>query len=129
MRPKMIWPHGTVNRYNKGCTCDECRQANRIYKYKLALGHKTRIFVSPTYARNHIQFLLTNGWSLRSLAAHTGFAFTTLQSVASGRTKRIEQKTEQRILATHTLGAPYEKKPPHGGRTPLWLGEPVEVEA
>lgn len=90
------------------------------------MGHKTRIFVSATYARRHIRFLLTSGWSLRTLSKHLGLSFTTLQAVASGKRTQIEEHTENRIMGAHTLYAPFKNKAPNGGRTPKWAGEKEE---
>lgn len=119
----MTSPHGTIARYANGkCHCEKCRLANKIYKAKYrARGATTRKFVPAYHARQHLHFLLTHGWSARKLAEHLGLEYCTIQAIANTR-KRIEARTEERILAAHTLGAPYVGKNVRGHRS-AWQRE------
>jgi hypothetical protein len=39
--------HGIRSRYNKGCRCDECREANRVGNYELTLQRRQRAGMPP----------------------------------------------------------------------------------
>lgn len=68
-------PHGTRSRYRSGCSCDECRRANREYKRQLAQRG-----VAPNHGTNSGY----NNYGCRCKActrAHRDYEFLTLHNV------------------------------------------------
>ena len=100
--------HGTLGKYTSGkCRCPLCQSANTKHMRRYRKGVRLREFVPADETREHLRFLVLNGWSLRLLAKHLGLSFLTLRTIAAGDRKRVERRTEEKILAAHTFDAPY----------------------
>ena len=82
-------------------------------------GFRLRDLVPADETRDHLRFLVLNGWSLRLLSEPLGLSLHTLRQVASGARKKVERRTEEKILATHTFDAPYRGRGIAGQR-PNW---------
>ena len=84
---------GTRGRYNRGCRCRECTQANRVY----GLAHwraknPDRLRVHAAYARTLLARLAAVGVTLSLAAKRTGLHRSTLRAIA--KRKQVAKKTE-----------------------------------
>lgn len=59
--------------------------------------------VRASSARSHLQWLATQGVGSRTVAQRTGLARTTIQAIASGRTRRVMSSTADRIMSVHRM--------------------------
>lgn len=99
-------PHGTYTRYvTDRCRCEPCRRANRDYERARAARVEPP-YVSAAPAREHLQWLATQGVGLKTVARRSGVPHGTLSKLVYGdRTrgmapsKRIRPATAERILA------------------------------
>lgn len=111
--------HGTHARYvlgpneagqtGKGCRCEPCRQANTAYERERKRRAEPA-YVAAGPARQHIQWLSTQGVGLKRVAQISGVSHGALWKLVYGKngrpSKRIRPQTAQRILAvTPSAGA------------------------
>lgn len=102
---------GTRSGYVKGCRCDACRAAHRVYnrewlrkEARIRYGIEDRVdpYVDATPAREHIIWLQSQGMGRRSVAKHARLVPSTVQKIRDGIRKHIRAETEARILAVNT---------------------------
>lgn len=117
-RPVKVRAHGTHACYvfgitgadtKKGCRCEPCRTAHRIYNRDLCRNYTRSAwgveeirpgrYVPAGPARNHLAWLRSQGVGLRAVAERSGVGRTSLTKLASGESRRITARTEDRILA------------------------------
>lgn len=86
--------------YKKGCRCDLCVDVTHRYEktLRLDLQRGVRRLVPPDRARRHVDFLVANGMSRRSIAHAAGYNDDTGLNVMLNR-NRIRKATEERILS------------------------------
>lgn len=104
--------HGTHSGYSKGCRCDECRAAHRVYernasrrRRRVAYGiesHNPRLIDSKE-TRDHISFLASNGIGLGAIAKQVGTQRSTIQYIRKGKYERISVKLANKILAVPAI--------------------------
>ena len=56
--------HGTRSRYNAGCSCDDCREAQRLYITQLKRRLHARLLDDPTQVRHGSRSTYIN-WGCR----------------------------------------------------------------
>ena len=98
---------GTRARYVRGCRCEPCTVANRVYARELD-RHKRRVahgiedpvvrFVDATETREHLLWLRSFGVGKRTVHKLTGISTTTLWEIARGDTLKVHPDTETKIL-------------------------------
>lgn len=84
------------------CSCAPCRERlrvyNRDYMRDLRADPGPRLVdAAPTRAR--LLELRAAGWTLKEIAARSGYALPTLASVSSGRTRRVRTVMAEDITA------------------------------
>jgi len=107
--------HGTIACYRwgvaygkqdwrKGCRCQDCRTAVKIYNVKLNRRRERgeEILHDATEVREHILWLRTQNVGMRAIEAATGLRRGTIGKIASGQTKRCRAETIAKILAVGT---------------------------
>lgn len=72
--------HGTLTRYNRGCSCLACCDAHNAYAAEYKADPLPR-WVDVTPVREHIHRLYDAGYSRGSIAAATGISFGTLRII------------------------------------------------
>jgi hypothetical protein len=102
--------HGTRTNYVKGCRCEPCTLANRVYERERD-RHARRVaygievpqvrFVNAKETREHLIWLQSIGIGLRTVAKETGLGRTALTEIRKGITRRVAVETEAKILALH----------------------------
>ena len=98
---------GTRARYVRGCRCEPCTAANRVYARELD-RHKRRVahgiedpvvrFVDATETREHLLWLRSFGVGKRTVHKLTGISTTTLWEIVRGDTLKVHPDTETKIL-------------------------------
>lgn len=93
----------------KGCRCEECRDANRAYERERA-RRVAPPFVDAGRARDHVEWLRTQGVGVKAVAKAAGVSTGSLSKLVYGRgdrgpTKRIRPETEAAILAVRPSDA------------------------
>ncbi len=95
--------HGTRTGYVKGCTCQECTDANRTKEAeraaRAAAGGPTTDLVDAGSARTHLERLVAAGAAQKALARACNLNVKTIVEILSAETKRILPETEAVILA------------------------------
>jgi hypothetical protein len=114
----MTLKHGTHSYYSKGCRCEECRLAHRIYE-RNAKRRRTHIqygFISPEPkfvdagpTREHIHFLRGHGIGLGTIAKNAGVHRSNVQRIVRGQQARVSLGLEKRVLAIPSLAIPENK--------------------
>ena len=117
--------HGTRAMYVvERCRCDDCRQAVREYERERTARIEPA-YVSAEPAREHMQFLSTQGVGLKQVAAISGVSTGALSKLifgdsARGRgpSKRIRPETLAKILAVTPADIADGSRVPAG---PVWV--------
>lgn len=109
--PKPI-RHGEHAGYSRGCRCDDCRTAHRIYnrdrlrvirRWEQGIGPEpVSRMVSPYRSRRHLQWLKTKGVSINAVSLASGINEATLKKIRSGKSKYVWRTTQDAILAVHS---------------------------
>lgn len=86
--------HGTRSTIRAGCHCHLC-----VLVAETTPVHMDHTLVPSGHARAHLEQLLTSGWTIRTLATHTGYGVSTLYEIRSGRHSSIRDTTAEDILA------------------------------
>lgn len=112
----MTWVHGTRRCYvHMPCRCRPCTDAHTLAINKYRGGRREREFMPADEVRRHARHLLKARpgdpktgtlvseyrWTQRTLGEHIGMGHESLGSFLAGRTKRIEKRFGEAILATH----------------------------
>ena len=101
--PAESFSHGTRGRYVKGCRCEPCTIANRVYARERYRARRLKGdwngLVSAEDARRHLLRLSRAGVGIRSVQAASDVSRTILVEVKQGRRTQIRRRTERRILA------------------------------
>lgn len=95
-------PHGTRGRYNSGCRCDECREANRMYerqRIRRALRGDVNPLVDAEPVREHILALRKKGIGTRTIAEYSEVGRTCITEIAAGRKTKVRKKTSDAIMS------------------------------
>lgn len=83
------------------CRCPACTEAVRIanaeYRRKTHHGLK-RLTVNARQARKHLEYLHSQGYSARTLAALTGIRHSVFHDISTQQVTRIHLKTHEKIL-------------------------------
>lgn len=100
--------HGEHAGYARGCKCDACMEAHRVYnrermrihrRYKQGIGPKPiSRWISPDVTQRHLLWLKTKGLSINAIALQTGLNEQTLKKIRSGKSKYVERETEAKVL-------------------------------
>lgn len=100
--------HGTHNAYSKGCRCDECRAAHRVYERNASRRRRRVMYGIETYqprlvdaqpARDHVIFLTSKGIGLGAIAKQVGTQRSTIQYIKKGKYPRLSAKMSEKILS------------------------------
>lgn len=98
---------GTRARYVRGCRCEPCTVANRVYARELDRHHRRVAYgieepvvrlVDATETREHLLWLRSFGVGKRTVHKLTGISTTTLWEIARGDTLKVHPDTETKIL-------------------------------
>lgn len=65
-------PHGTRSRYARGCRCDPCREASRLYHKRLRERRLPPGCIDSTGTSRRLQSLHAIGWAWPHIAARLG---------------------------------------------------------
>lgn len=104
--------HGKNWVYLKGCRCDPCRDAHRIYERdrqrsirREQYGLETRniFFVDATEVREHLNFLRSKKIGLKTISERTNVSKATLQSLRNGKRKFVTLPVQEKVLAVSSL--------------------------
>lgn len=90
--------------YRNGCRCYECCTAGVLYE-KLRAARKHRgvdPYVDNTEARQHLEWLETQGVGLRTVSAVSGVSRSALSLIRKGTRQVSRPETIAAILALHT---------------------------
>jgi hypothetical protein len=100
--------HGEHAGYSRGCRCEACALAHRIYnrerlrvirRYEQGIGPApVSRSVSPDVAQRHLLWLKEKGLSINAVALRSGINEATLKKIRSGRSKQVWRTTEAAIL-------------------------------
>lgn len=91
-----VW--GPESGAGAGCRCEPCRESNRRYEAE----RKARVapaYVGADTSRQHLRFLIERGVGLKTVAKRSGLAYSSLQKIHYGPTKRVRVETQDKILA------------------------------
>lgn len=123
----MTREHGTRAKYvAESCRCEPCKEANRSYareqqrrQRRVAYGieQPDTKWVDPTEARDHLNWLRSQGLGTRTLMTITGLGRTALVEISRGIPKRIARDTANKILAASTI---YRPRSALVDATPTW---------
>lgn len=104
--------HGTHARYSKGCRCEACTTAHRIYEREAA-RRRRRIkygieapdgkFMESAPVQDHIKFLSAKGVGLGAIASQVGTNRATIQYIKRGTYSRVTRKLGNKILAVPAI--------------------------
>lgn len=95
-------PCGTRGKYNSGCRCGECRNANTLYertRTRRALRGDVNPLVDAEPVRLHIRALRRKGIGTRTIAEYSEIGRTCIGQIASGKKTKVRKKTADAILA------------------------------
>lgn len=90
---------------SRGCRCEPCRDANRVYaRDRDRATRRPDVVVTPAYvdaseAADHLRWLRSQGVGLRTVSARSGVSRSTLHQLAGGTRARATEATIDRILA------------------------------
>jgi len=100
--------HGKHSTYSKGCRCEPCTVAHRVYtreylrrvrRAKQGVGPPVEPkVISANEARRHLLHLKKHGIGCRHVADKTGISYKAIQDIRSGRKKGLWRETEKKIL-------------------------------
>lgn len=93
--------HGTRARYLRGCHCNPCHEANRLYckHYRLDTLRNGKRRISPDKAAQHARRLSAQGWSETQIGAAAGCSETVVRNLLTGRCQGIHPDIAAKILA------------------------------
>lgn len=97
------FPHGTRSSYVRGCRCEPCTLANRLYargRYRAQhVSGDWNGLVSSEKARAHLLRLSRAGVGRRAVGAACDVADSVLQGIRAGTRVRCRARVERLILA------------------------------
>jgi hypothetical protein len=110
--------HGTRKAYAKGCRCDGCTDANRVYENDRVNGNGTDL-VDAAKARGKVRILRGQGASQKAIARAADLNVKTIAELEDAVLARVRPETEQDILAlTIDQVRQFEKAGRWGGTEP-----------
>lgn len=126
--------HGTYVRYvqgpgiddepGKGCRCDECRTANKLYERERA-SRLEPPYVDAGPARQHVEELMAAGVGMKTIAARAGVPHGTLSKLIYGDSqrnmapsKRVRPETLAKLLTVSPRDTAEGARIPAG---PTWV--------
>lgn len=93
--------HGIRNTYLRGCRCRECKEAHAAY----ARGYRRMkragfpsVLVDAGRAREHMRWLTSKGVGREAVRISTDLPDQTLRRIRTGVKKRIDARSEEKIL-------------------------------
>ena len=96
------FPHGTRSAYVRGCRCEPCTVANRVYARGRSrarrVNHDWNGLVSAEKARTHLLRLSRAGVGRRAVGAACDVADSILQGIRAGTRTRCRARVERLIL-------------------------------
>lgn len=102
--PSVLPAHGTYARYygnaregRAGCRCAPCRNANRLWRKRRELVGP--LSIGASVVATHLNQLLDQGASRRSIATASGVSLNAVKQILSGRRQRIRKSTAARLFA------------------------------
>jgi hypothetical protein len=104
--------HGKNWVYLKGCRCDLCRDAHRIYerdrqrsirREKYGFEVRSVRWVDAQEAREHLLFLRDKKIGLTTIAERAGVSRATLQAIRGGKNKLVTVRVHKKILAVSSI--------------------------
>ena len=104
--------HGTHARYSKGCRCENCKVAHRIYEREAArrrrrvrygIQEPDRKFMDSLPVMEHIHFLSAKGIGLGAIASQVGTNRATIQYIKRGTYPRVSTHLGNKILAVPAI--------------------------
>lgn len=94
--------HGSTTAYQRGCRCESCRAANRVYMRNYRGGPNPVVYADPPTA--HVRALLESGWKQADLSRASGISCRTISTVSNNRVKRVFATTANALLAIEPKG-------------------------
>lgn len=94
--------HGSTTAYQRGCRCESCRAANRVYMRNYRGGLNPVVYADPPTA--HVRALLESGWKQADLSRASGISCRTISTVSNNRVKRVFATTANTLLAIEPKG-------------------------
>ena len=88
--------HGTRPMIERGCVCNLCT----LVRENPMSGTRPATASVPTgAARTHLDTLVASGWTIRTLAQHTGYGTSTLYAIRGGRWQFTSREIVEDILS------------------------------
>lgn len=94
--------HGSMAGYRRGCRCEACRAANRVYMRNYRGGLNPVMYANPP--TTHVRALLKSGWTQTDLSRASGISCRTISNISNSRVKRVRSKTAHALLAIDPKG-------------------------
>lgn len=96
-------PHGTKQRYRRGCKCELCRDAEARYERKRvhAHNHGVRLRVDPVGARRRVEALQVMAYTQKNIAEASGLKPGNLSRMIRRDQVYIFRSTHDAIAATY----------------------------
>jgi hypothetical protein len=111
VKTKIPCLNGSHGKYSKGCRCEPCTVAHRIYcrnRKRLKTQEEYGFivlednYVDAKEARDHLKFLSKNNIGLDYVSKKTGVSKSSLERIKAGQ-KKVLRKNEEKILAIPSL--------------------------
>lgn len=100
--------HGKHSTYSKGCRCEPCTVAHRLYtREKLRQYRRAKqgtgdpnppLFIDATITREHLEHLQKHGMGVKTISQRTGINKMNLHRIRRGSQKLVAPSTQTRIL-------------------------------
>jgi hypothetical protein len=108
----VIGVHNRSTYCNHGCRCPECCQANYEYHVAYRMGRQPGL-VPAQRAKSYVDWLRSQGCTLRQIVKASGVSYWTVQSLAAGTIASIAPRNQAKLLAVMPAAA-------IDGRTVRW---------
>jgi len=103
--------HGSHSTYSKGCRCEPCTVAHRIYTRDILRRYRREKqgleplrdpkYIDATETRLHLQYLSKNGMGSSTVSELTGMHMTNIQKIRTGKQASVAVETADKILGVH----------------------------
>lgn len=95
--------HGVRARYLRGCRCDACTTTHKRYMAHYHLrrqqGHQNRVPAEP--AADHIDRLLTAGWTIPAIARTASVPCSTIRTLTQRTFRHTHHSVAAKVLTVH----------------------------
>lgn len=91
-------PHGTIARYQSGCSCLTCCDGWAEYQ-RVRKAENTPRIVDAAPVRDHIRALTSHGMKRRAIAEMSGVHYNTVRWIHVGVSERCHRDTAEAILS------------------------------